>query len=238
MKRFLGPLILLCICVTGNLFAYTDVIDVPTAEVVNYYTMDLNFRLYSGGGVLSRINFGVLKRVNIGGSVDIDKLIGKEAPSIRPPALNLKFRVFDGSQKFPALAVGYSGQGYRYEESSGTYLDREKGLYFVGSIEALTEGLWWHVGTNINFTREDNRDKSNFYAFLGFNYDIEEDNKKMLSFMAEYDNLNDLRNSRLNSGLRFFPAENIHVDLSIKDIASQHGFPTERFLSINYQGNF
>jgi hypothetical protein len=215
----------------------SDLIDTPTAHVLNRYSMELNFRLYYNGGVVSRISFGVFDRMNIGCSLDIDSLIGITTPEIRQPSLNLKFRLFDGTKNLPAFAVGYDGQGYRYDTSTSKYLHKEKGVYLAGSIEALTKNLEFNFGSNVNSIRSDNGNNTELHWFIGTTYTLQKNEQRLLCFMAECDNI--FRGNRLNSGVRFFTGLNLNIDLSIIDIVSSENTESaERLVKINYQGQF
>ncbi|MDI6641620.1 MAG: hypothetical protein QME68_04835 [Elusimicrobiota bacterium] len=222
----MSPQLLLCV---------TDLIDVPTTEIAEYNTAELNFRLYSTGGIVSRLTFGVLsKRLNISAYWDVDKLIGMESPVPRHPQIGLKFRIYDGSKNIPAIAIGYDGQGYRYDtEVSSGYLHREKGMYFVGDIEILMKNLLLHFGGNVNF--QDSQ-KATGFCFFGLSYSILENEKKVVSLLAEYDNIsNNFKENRLNAALRIFAASSLSFDIAFLDIASPKKLDTERIIRVNYQ---
>lgn len=224
---------------THNSHASMDLIDTPTAETLDYYAMETKFRLYSAGGMVSRLNFGVLKMLNIGCSWDVDKLIGREDPEPRPPYLSLKVRVYDGSRTFPAFSIGYDGQGYDYNESSDTYLSKGKGIYFVGDMEVFLDNLQFHLGTNISFDEEKNKTKANLFGFVGVDYSFVDNEEKIVTLMTEYDNLfKHADETRLNAGIRMFITPSLNIEFSFRDIASPRKFDTERSISINYQTEF
>ncbi|MFH0807880.1 MAG: hypothetical protein V2A57_05650 [Elusimicrobiota bacterium] len=225
---------------TGSLFASTiKLVDTPTAGIIDYYSMNLNFRLYRGGGVIPRIDFGVFRKLNIGFSWDIDKLIGNENPQPRKPTLNLKFRIFDGSKSFPAIALGYDGQGYVYNDGNGLYSYREKGVFLVTDTEIFTDNLMFHLGTNVNFSTENNRDVANVYGFTGFDYSLIDNEQKIMAFIVEFDNLlKYYDDTRLNAAIRLYPTEDIYIDFSFRDLASPRKIDIDRFVEINYQTKF
>ncbi|PKM92630.1 MAG: hypothetical protein CVU80_02355, partial [Elusimicrobia bacterium HGW-Elusimicrobia-4] len=129
LKKILIFVIFLNFCNLSNcLYSETpnssSIIDIPTAEVVEYSNYDLSFRLHGAGGVLSKMTFGVFKPINIGISWDVDKLIGTGNQKIdtRPPAILFKARVFGGGLKLPAISFGYDGQGYgTYDSDTDKY---------------------------------------------------------------------------------------------------------------------
>jgi hypothetical protein len=233
-------LTLFCVQPTFAVGGSTELVDTPTAEVIDYYATQMNFRFYANGGILSRVGFGVFKGLNIGFSLDVDKLVGTSNPELRQPALNLKYRLFDGAQQIPAIAIGYDGQGYNYNSSTSSYLEKEKGLYLVFSMETVAKGLEFHIGTNVNFVKEDNKDKAKGYGFIGFDYTIETNEYKMCSFMFEYDNLfQSYKENRFNAAIRMFPAPNLSIDLAARNIVSpKPDVASERLLKVSYQGKF
>jgi len=223
----------------GAFAASIKLVDTPTAAIVDYYSMDLNFRLYRGGGVIPQLSFGVFRRLNIGFSWDIDRLIGTQDPEPRRPVLNLKFRLFDGSKNMPAIAIGYDGQGYIYNNGSGLYDYREKGVFLVTDTEIFTANLMTHLGANVNFTTENNRDVAKVYGFIGLDYTLADDETKILGLIAEYDNLfHDMDDTRLNAAVRLYPTEDIYIDFAFKDLASPRNTEIDRLVEINYQTKF
>ena len=48
-----------------------EMIAVPTAGILDYYGFMVKTRAYSGGGVLTGLNFGVLERLNLGASMTV-----------------------------------------------------------------------------------------------------------------------------------------------------------------------
>jgi hypothetical protein len=103
-----------------------ELIDVPTAEVLDRYGFDSTFRFYSGGGMLAKTHFGVFPRLNVGFSLDADGFVGDQAVDLHKPTLNVRFRFFDGQRNLPALALGYDGQGF-LEARIRSDLRREEG---------------------------------------------------------------------------------------------------------------
>ena len=102
----------------------TELIDIPTAGILDYYGFQVKTRAYSNGGVLTALNFGVLERLNLGAAMAVDKFIGSDSPiKMRRPEIQVKFRFFDGGYYIPAAALGYDGQGYYYDSVTKKYLE-------------------------------------------------------------------------------------------------------------------
>jgi len=205
-----------------------DLIDVPTAGILDYGSYNVNFRLFSDGGVLSRLNFGVFKVVNLGFAWEIQKLIGAQDPSVAPPSLYLKVRPFSGTMSMPSFAFGYDGQGYFYNNSSDEYAQKGKGVFIVFTKEMFFPGLEMNFGANMNDFKN-----SDVYAFTAASYNIEE--KFML--IAEYDNIHYSPENRFNAGLRFSISDDLTIDLAGRDLIAKDR-SSERVVKINYVGRF
>ena len=204
-----------------------DLVDAPTSNVLDYGGFRLNFRLYSAGGVLGHISFGVFKRLNIGASWDIEKLLGSEDPRTVAPALYAKFRVYDGGDILPSMAIGYDGQGRFYDRSIDEYSERERGLYAAFSREIAVPELQIHAGANIAKFKE-----GEVFGFTGISYRIED----KVALITEYDNIRKGANNRFNAGVRFFPVPSLAIDFAFRRIASV--FEKERIIRINWVGSF
>jgi len=212
----------------------TEIIDVPTADVVEYTHYDLGFRLYGPGGVLSKMVFGVFKPVNIGMSWDVGRLIGTGSTKVdtRPPAIYFKARVFSGGMFIPAIAVGYDGQGYgEFDNPLITehekYQYREKGIFVVFTREYLVPGLSVSFGGNIyDFNGE------SVQGFVGVIYGIED----KLTLKGEYDNLRSSPQNRVNIGAGLHITDNIGIDIAGRNLFK--GPESERIAMIKYKGKF
>lgn len=204
-----------------------DLVDSPTSNVLDYGGFRLNFRLYSDGGVQNHISFGVFRRLNIGAAWDIERLMGSEEARTVAPALYVKFRVYDGSNVLPSLALGYDGQGRFFDRTRDEYSERERGLHAVFSRELYFPGLLVHAGVNIAKFRD-----GEVFGFAGFSYMIE--NK--MALLAEYDNIRKGPDNRWNAGVRFFPVPSLAIDFAFRRIASK--YDKERIIRINWVGTF
>ena len=204
-----------------------DLVDAPTTNVVDYGAYRVNFRFYSAGGVLSHMSFGVFKRLNIGASWDVEQVLGSEDPKTVAPALNVKFRVYDGSQAMPSIAVGYDGQGRFYDRGKEEYSERERGLYIVFGRELFFSNFLAQAGADIAKFRD-----GEVFGFAGLSYMIEE----KVALFSEYDNIRVGPNNRWNAGIRIFPIPSLGIDFAVRQIASIHD--KERIVRINYVGTF
>lgn len=205
-----------------------ELIDTPTAEQVDHYGYFASFRMYTDGGVLTKAVFGVLPRVNIGFGLDIEKLIGQSSVDINRPSINLKLRFFDGEDYLPALALGYDGQGYFFNENTNKYIQREKGLYLAASNEYFMPNLELHGGGNIYDFKKDV-----LHGFAGLSYTYED----VVSFLFELDNIRLKSENRMNAGIRYFLTPTLAIDMVGRDLGAA-GRKAERIIKVNYLGSF
>jgi len=206
----------------------TMLIDVPTAEALEHYSMEMNTRFYSANSVMTSVDFGVYPRLNIGASIAAQNLIGNETPvRVLNPQFQVKFKIYDGSLYLPAIAVGYDGRGYFYDPVDKKYLQEKKGGYVVFSREVFIPNLQLHPGINIS-----DFDASDVYFFTGFNFNIED----KLNLLAEWDNVRRINTSRMNFGARLYLSPSFVLDLALRDVAHKDTF--ERIIQLRYTVNF
>ena len=214
-----------------------EMIDVPTAGILDYYGFMLKTRFYSEGGVLGGLNFGVQERLNLGASMSVDRLVGSDSLiKMRRPEIQVKFRFYDGGYYIPAMAVGYSGQGYYYDQNTRKYLEKGKGLYLVGSKEIGFPGLALHGGFNVP-----DFDNNYLFSFLGLNYTLED----KVAFMLESDSMFHSDDpSRFNAGIRFYVTPYFQLDMAVREIGRNGTFDNgaprraERIVQMRYNTSF
>lgn len=204
------------------------VVDTPSTEVLNYGSYHLGFRLFSGGGILTRMNFGVFKIVNVGVGWETDNVIGVDNIAVAAPSLYLKVKPYDGGRVMPAFAFGYDGQGLFWNKDDRSFIQKEKGVFVVCGREYFVPGLELSLGANIN-----DFSSNTVYAFTSATLNVEDD----FYFLAEYDNINYFPHARLNLGVRFYVAEGVSIDVAGRDIVGE-GRDVERIVAINYVGKF
>lgn len=213
-----------------------ELIDVPTAGVLDQGGFSSRTRFFSQGGVMEWLNFGVFPRVNLGASLNVDKLIGTSSPvQLTRPDLQLKYRFYDGDRRIPALVLGFDGQGYLYNRPDKRYDQRQRGLYLVGTQEVGLPGLQAHAGMNIS-----DFDANELYGMLASSLNIQD---KVL-FMCEWDNLSNYVDSRFNLGLRVYLIPSFHMDFSARGIGQGGDYSNgvsrgpERVVQFKYTSSF
>jgi hypothetical protein len=213
----------------------TLILDVPTADVFDRYQASFLTRAYDHGTVMQSIDFGVYPRINIGISLAVSQLIGSSS-SVRvlDPDFQVKLKLYDGNLYLPAIAIGYDGRryGYGYNKErvyakTKEFLDDRKGGYLTLTREVFVPGLHWTGGANIS-----DLDWDDIYAFTGFYYKF----VRQATLLAEWDNINNIRDSRVNLGLRVYLHPALALDGAVRRIG--RGDESERILQIHYVTTF
>ena len=224
---------LFCVCVNKS-FAngVTYLVDTPTYSLLDYGSYDIQFRVFTNGGVVTKLNVGIFKVLNLGVAWELGSLIGVDDVTVAIPTLQVKFGIYSGSETLPGLAVGYDGQGFFYDPDDADFVQKGKGVYFVAGKELFFPTLNFNAGINMNDFKE-----PGLLGFVGVSYEIIEES---LMAMLEYDNLGDGKNARLNVGFRLWITENFDIDFILRNCTTsdKDRFGCERILKISYQSRF
>jgi len=217
---------------------------IPAAGGMNYGEYNVNFRMYTGGGMLTRSVFGVLQGFNVGFSWDIEKLIGSETAKGRDPNLYLKMDLFRGNYTFPKVSLGYDAQGYEWNgstvPSAKEYDIKPMGFFLVLTKELFFSNFMMTVGANYNKDIDENSSsfKDNLCSFAGFNF-----KPSKLGVCAEGINLG--RSSdliRVNAGAVLEFTEGLEFRLNFENITENGRLKRDkkiaRTLSIIYRAAF
>ncbi len=203
----------------------TYLLDTPTAESLPARTFGLTSRVFSGGGVLTYFDFGVLNRLSIGASITLEHLIGTNDEHIKIliPALQLKYRVYDGGEIMPAVAFGFDNQGFKYDHHEDEYEEKGKGIYMALTKEVFFTGFILNGGVNytVNGFKFDK-----FAGFAGASLSVAEG----ASLIFEWDNIRTFDESRLNGAARFYFTDNFSADVALRNFNNK----AERIVQIKY----
>ncbi len=213
----------------------TAVLDVPTADVLDRYQAAFVTRAYDHGTVMETIDFGVYPRINLGVSLAAHELIGSSSSvKVLNPDFQVKWKIYDGNLYLPAIAIGYDGRryGYGYDKHrhytrTKKYLDNRKGGYLTFSREIIVPGLNASAGANLS-----DFEWNEIYGFAGLFYRITD----QIGAFTEWDNVRNIRDSRLNAGMRFYLHPSLALDGAVRRIG--RGSESERILQIRYVTNF
>lgn len=231
---FIFSIVLSLFIYTSKLYAnnVTYLIDIPTYSILDYGSYDLQFRVFTGGSVTTKIGFGIFKPLNIGVSWELANIIGNDDVVVAIPALQIKFSIYEGSENIPGFAVGYDGQGFFYDEHEADFIQKGKGIYLVMGKELFLPTLNFNMGINVN----DFKDVA-VIGFVGTSYTIIDES---LMAMLECDNIGKGADTRLNAGFRLWITENFDIDFILRQMltSDKEKFGCERILKISYQGRF
>ncbi len=210
----------------------TYLVDTPTYSVLDYGCYDVLFRVFSGGGVLAKLNFGVFQILNLGVSWELGSLIGCYDVTVAVPALQVKVNIYSGNENIPGFAAGYDGQGFFYDKDEEEFIQKGKGIYLVAGKELFLPTLNINAGINMNDFKN-----PGILGFVGASYEILEER---LAAMIEFDNIGGGRDGRLNVGFRVWITEDFDIDFILRNCTTtdQERFGCERVLKISYQGRF
>lgn len=213
-----------------------NLIDAPTTAVLDYGGYGARSRFYRNGGILQYVSFGVFQGVNLGASMSVDGLIGdNKTVRVRAPNAQVKWRFYDGDRDIPSMAVGYDGQGYDYNQIDHRYNNRQRGFFVVASQELGVPGFMVHPSINIS-----DFDSNAIFGALPFSYDI----KDKVLLMAEWDNISNFSDSRLNGGLRVYVTPNFDIDFAVRAIGQGGHYANgdsrgpERVVQLRYSASF
>ena len=200
-------------------------VDCPTAGLLPKGSFDLEVRAFSGGGLLAQTSVGLTDRLAMGLSFGGVNIIGAGKINWNPrPEAQIKYRLFEESPLWPAVAIGFDSQGYgSYSDSLERYEIKSKGAYGVLSKNYHLWGrpLGFHLGANYSFEKKDGDDDLSF--FLGLDKGLNEE----LSLVAEYDlALNDDRQNGvfgtgrgyLNMGIRWNIERRFFFELDLRNL--------------------
>ena len=200
--------------------AQVAIIDTPTADVIEYGYIGLNFRFYKDG-IVNYITAGVYRRLNLGCSIDIRYLIGKDSIRLHRPAFRGQWRFFDGARYFPvAVAIGYDEQGYKYSEAEKRYTEPAKEFYLVGTSKLINQFLEISLGFNYNSVFE--------RTFMSFSFSTLI--KDIVKLSVEFDDIIIGEDWQLNSGIGIHFSEQVVASFIFKDLTTT----PERTIQINW----
>jgi hypothetical protein len=201
-----------------------ELIDQPTAGILEKGQYGFDARLYPYGGALAGLRAGLFERFMIGVSYGGRNVIGRGDPEWNElPGVLIKYRLFEETL-LPAVVLGFDNQGFGlWSDSLNRYEVKAKGLFAVFSKNfsmGWLGSLGVHGGVNYNSFEDD--DDRNLNGFAGFDKSLGEP----ISILAEYNLALDdntweaLGNNRgyLNAGLRWHFAKQLSIEADFKDL--------------------
>ena len=199
------------------------VIDIPTAGMLPQAGVGLDVDFYQQGGLLVGVGVGILDRLSIGIAYGGSGVIGdRKADMNDAPGVQVKLRLFEESEAFPALALGFDSQGRDgWIDELDRYRVKSPGFYAVLSRNYAWLGYFSiHGGVNYSMERGDG-DKD-----VNFTTGIEKSIGNVIAVVAEY-NLASNDSDReaigkgrgyLTAGLRWSTGGGLTLAMHFKDL--------------------
>ena len=247
-----------------------NLVNIPTAGTLPRGSFTLESLIIKNGGIVPRLSVGFTDNFTLGVSYGVQNLIGDSKPSINKttPEVQIKYRIFDESEKMPALVYGLDTQGrgeFHKQESilsiSGKsdstrnlnrYDQKAWGMYIVFSKNwNLMGNLGMHAGISKSLSENDDGDKD-LNVFFGFDKEL----NRSFSLLVEYDAaLNDnlteddygaikkitfgKGKGYLNAGVRWAISSNLMLEVNLNDInQNTEAEYTNREIKVIYSESF
>ena len=271
LRTFLTLLIFLCNIGWSQIeqpYPPLNLVSIPTAGTLPRGSFTLESLLITDGGMVPRLSVGFTDNFSFGVSFGVQNLIGGNKPSINKttPEVQIKYRIFDESEKMPALVYGLDTQGRglyhavdsifthgvsdstvtlnRYDQKAwGMYMVMSKNWNFLGNL-----GL--HAGISKSLSENDDGDKD-INVFFG----IDKELNRSFSLLVEYDAalndnlgggdyaLNDITFGKgkgyLNAGIRWAMSPNLMLEINFNDInQNTNSEYTNREIKVMYSESF
>ena len=269
MRRFLILLTIICNIGLAQIeqpYPPLNLVTIPTAGTLPRGSFTLETLLINNGGVVPRLSVGFTDNFSFGMSFGVQNLIGVNKPSINKtaPEVQIKYRVFDESEKWPALVYGLDTQGRgifhgidsitsindtaitlnRYDQKAwGMYLVFSKNWNLLGNL-----GI--HGGISKSLSENDDGD-NDINIFLGFDKEL----NRSFSLLVEYDaalndnlsegdySLNEITFGKgkgyLNTGIRWAMSPNLMLEINFNDInQNTNSEYTNREIKVMYSESF
>ena len=275
MSKYLLRSLLLLLISYNSVWAQIDqpypplnLVSIPTAGTLPRGSFTFESLVIKNGGIVSRLSVGFTDNFSFGVSYGLQNLIGDNKPSINKttPEVQIKYRVFDESEKMPAIVYGLDTQGRGLYHSIDTisrrgqdsirtlnrYDQKSWGMYMVMSKNwNLLGNLGLHVGVNKSLSENDDGDKD-FNIFLGADKELNRSFSMLIEYNAalndnladdDFDDLNDITFGRgkgyLNAGVRWAISQNLMLEINFNDInQNTEAEYTNREIKIMYSESF
>ncbi len=218
---------------TAAKYEYRNLIDVPTAGILDKGVVGVSLDIMPAGVVISKIEVGVFDNFCFGISYGGSNIIGQGTIDwYKLPGVNVRLRIINETLSSPAITLGFDSQGKgnfnkdlkRYQiKSSGFFAAVAKNFQFFGYLSL-------HGIINYSLERDDN-DKDLNLA-IGFEKTIGD----KISLVGEYDfAINDNTglslgsgNGYLNMGLRWSVADGFTIGVNLRDLLDNKKFVSSK----------
>ncbi len=229
----------LCFCEQQDLPTMrqpVEIVDLPTAGLIPRGGFRIRSDIYADGGVLVFLDVGFTRNFNFGISYGGSNIIGSGDPDLNPrPEVSIRIRILEEEILFPAIAIGFSSQGFGKHIDDTTkcdekrYLVKSKGIYAVASKNWDILGpLSIHCGFSVSIENDLDDDPT---VFVGLMKSLED----IFDVGIEYDlglNDNEVRSGKcnivqkrgyLNCNIVWHMADRISLAITARDLVSKRG---------------
>jgi len=260
----------LCLAQVEQPYPPLNLVSIPTAGTLPRGSFTLESLIIKNGGIVPKLSVGFTDNFAVGVSYGVQNLIGDTKPSINKttPEVQIKYRIFDESEKMPALVYGLDTQGrgeFHKQDSilsiSGKsdstqtlnrYDQKAWGMYIVFSKNwNLMGNLGMHAGISKSLSENDDGDKD-LNVFFGFDKELNRSFSLLVEYDAalndnltedDYDAIKKITFGRgkgyLNAGVRWAINSNLMLEVNFNDInQNTEAEYTNREIKVMYSESF
>ncbi len=223
-------------------YEYRYLIDVPSTGILEKGFVGVTTDVMPIGVIITKIEVGVFKNFSFGISYGGANVIGQGTIDwYKLPGVNVRFRVLDETEQYPAITIGFDSQGKgvyyssqgRFEiKSPGFFASTSRNFKFLGYLNLV-------ASLNYSLERKDG-DKD-----LNFAFGAEKTIGNQFSFIAEYNlGINDNNGGAygngsgyLNIGGRFSPGGGLTIGVDLRNLSDNRKFNSgkaDRAIFIEY----
>jgi hypothetical protein len=223
-------------------YEYRYLIDVPSTGVMEKGFVGVSLDAMPLGVIITKIEVGVFKNFSFGISYGGANVIGQGTIDwYKLPGVNVRFRVLDESDQYPAITIGFDSQGKgvyyssnnRFEiKSPGFFASTSRNFKFLGYLNLV-------ASLNYSLERKDG-DKD-----LNFAFGLEKTIGNQISVIAEYNlGINDNNGGAygngsgyLNIGARFSPGGGFTFGMDLRNLSDNrkiNGGKADRAIFVEY----
>lgn len=227
---------------TNAKFEYRQLIDLPTAGILEKGFTGVSFEIMPMGVLITKIDVGVFSGFNIGVSYGGSNIIGTgNIVWYKLPGVSVRGRIFDETIAVPAITIGFDSQGKGLYNSDVNRYDIKSPGFFAAASKNFEFLGYLSVHGIINYTLE--RDDDNKSMNIGCG--VEKTIGGKVSVVAEYNfAINDKGeksfgkgNGYLNFGARWSVADGFTLGINFRDLLENKkivNYRADRGLFVEY----
>jgi hypothetical protein len=220
-----------------------SIIDMPTARILPPKAYRVSGIIMQESGILTQVNYGLTKNVNLGFSYSAMPLFGEGDPILQPLLLfDVRVRLLSEKKKVPAIVLGVNSQGLGAWENKRRFEFNAPGIFLSASKNISWEAGILSLHGGINYPIMPSAYSNTPGAFVG----VEQSFYKNVTIATEYSGtwnedpafMN--KNGLLNCAVKYSPFKGINLTIQARDLlesrANGNGFL--RYAGIEYIGIF